>query len=125
MELIRPAFVSKPKKFVKAVKRQQKDGYTLAFLEDEGKIRTVAGFRILENLPWGKFMYVDDFVTDETSRAKGYGKKLFDWLVKYANKHKCGELHLDSGVWKERYDAHRFYHNNRLNIVAHHFARKL
>ena len=125
MMLIRPAFISKPKDFINTVKRQQKSGYILAFLKEDEEVKTVAGFRIIEYLFWGKSLYVDDFVTDGKSRKKGYGKKLFDWLISYAKKEGCKELHLDSGTWKERFDAHRFYHNNGLNIVALHFSRKI
>ncbi len=66
--------------FVEKVERQQKSGYFLAFIEDENKVVAVAGFRIIENLSSGKFLYVDDLITDTENRSKGYGDKLFDWV---------------------------------------------
>ena len=92
--------------FVARVKRQQRAGYHLAFLTDKGKVVTVAGYRYSESLSWGKFMYVDDLVTAEKSRSKGYGQKLFKWLVKEAKSRGCAQFHLDSGV--QRFGAHRF-----------------
>jgi GNAT superfamily N-acetyltransferase len=109
--------------FAQQVQEQQTDGYLLAFVEDEGEISAAAGFRLSQNLAWGKFLYVDDLVTLPAARSKGYGGKLLDWLTGYARQHGCGELHLDSGV--QRLAAHRFYLTNRMEITSHHFAMKL
>ena len=47
--------------FVSRVRRQQDlFGYTLAFLEDQRQVKTVAGFRLSENRCDGKYLYVDD-----------------------------------------------------------------
>ena len=109
--------------FVPRVLRQHATGYHLAYLEDGGDVRAVAGFRYLETLPWGRTLYVDDLVTAEASRSRGHGGKLFDWLVAQAKQNRCDALHLDSGV--QRFGAHRFYLTRRMDIVAHHFALKL
>lgn len=110
----------KKSEFIERVQRQQKKEYKLAYIKDKGKIVAVAGFRILENLAYGKFLYIDDLITDNENRSKGYGDKLFGFLVKYAKKEKCKELHLDSGV--QRFDAHRFYFRKHMSITAHHFG---
>jgi len=109
--------------FVERVRRQQSAGYKLAYLEDEGGVRSVAGYRILENLAWGKFLYVDDLVSVESARSAGHGGALFDWLVERARADACDEFHLDSGV--QRFGAHRFYLTKRMDITSHHFAFKL
>jgi GNAT superfamily N-acetyltransferase len=109
--------------FVERVQRQLQEGYQLAYLEDGGKIRSVAGFRIQEMLAWGKILYVDDLVTSDTDRSRGYGGQLFDWLVEHARANGCKELHLDSGV--QRFAAHRFYLRRRMDISSHHFSLKL
>lgn len=110
--------------FLLRIKRQQSvAGYKLVFLEDEGWVKAVAGFRITECLAWEKFLYVDDLVTRSGERSKDYGQALFDWLVEYAKESECRELHLDSGV--QRFGAHRFYLQNRMEITCHHFELKL
>lgn len=91
----------------------------MAFVEDSSQVVAVAGFRISERLASGKFMYVDDLITDEENRSKGYGSRLFDWLVARAKKERCKEFELDSGV--HRFDAHRFYLKKRMHITCHHF----
>ena len=109
--------------FGERVKRQQRQGYILVFLELERTVRAVAGYRLLENLSRGKFMYVDDLVTNEPDRSKGFGQELFDWLVDEAKRHQCAYLELDSGV--QRFGAHRFYLQNRMDISSHHFSLRL
>ena len=109
--------------FIERVRRQQKEGYQLAFVEDEGAVKAVAGFRISEYLCWGKILYVDDLVTTACDRSKGYGQQLFDWLLARAQGEGCAEFHLDSGV--EKFGAHRFYLRNRMSISSHHFSLKL
>ncbi len=98
--------LSDPERFVERVQRQQKEGYLLAFLETDDEIRAVAGYRFLESLFSGKFLYVDDLVTRESDRSRGFGAQLFDWLVEQGRKQGCENLELDSGV--QRFGAHRF-----------------
>jgi len=86
-------------------------------------MKAVAGFRISENLAYGKFLYVDDLVSKTEDRSKGYGGALFDWLVALAREHECDQFHLDSGV--HRFAAHRFYLTKRMDISSHHFVLKL
>jgi len=109
--------------FVERVRRQQKQGYHLLFLENGGEVKAVAGFRVGEYLCWGNILYVDDLVTTASARSKGYGQQLFDWLLAHARATGCAEFHLDSGV--EKFGAHRFYLRNRMNISSHHFSLKL
>ena len=121
MRQLRPHLVRD--EFPARVRRQAEQGYRLAMLEDGGRVVAAAGFRLIENLAWGRHVYVDDLVTDESSRSCGHGETLFDWLVEFAREHGCQELHLDSGV--QRFDAHRFYLRHRMRITSHHFALRL
>jgi GNAT superfamily N-acetyltransferase len=110
--------------FIDRVTRQQQQfGYRLAYLETENAIVAVAGFRISENLAWGKFLYIDDLVSKTDARSCGYGAELFEWLVVQARTEKCHQLHLDSGV--QRFAAHRFYLRQRMEISSHHLSLKL
>ena len=109
--------------FIAQVQRQQAEGYRVAFIEESGEIRAVAGYRLTENLFAGRILYVDDLVTREVERSKGYGEKLFDWLVAEARAGKCTALELDSNV--QRFGAHRFYLRKRMDIEAHHFRLRL
>ncbi|RCU45347.1 MULTISPECIES: GNAT family N-acetyltransferase [Corallincola] len=105
---------------LRQVKKQVKEGYQLACVYDGDKIVAVGGFVIGLKLAWGKFIYVDDVIALPEERSKGAGKVLLDWLKKYAKQQGCDQLHLDSGV--QRFDAHRFYHREGLNIASHHLS---
>ncbi len=110
--------------YLRLVKSQQAEvGFQLAALTEDGRIICVAGFRLCRSLGWGKYLYVDDLVTDEERRSTGAGKAMFDWLVAYARSQQCDELRLDSAV--ERHEAHRFYLRERMDIACFHFRLKL
>ena len=70
-----------------------------------------------------KFLYVDDLVTREGDRSRGFGGELLDWLIKQAREYDCENLELDSGA--ERFDAHRFYLLKRMNISSYHFRIRI
>ncbi|MDJ0705834.1 MAG: GNAT family N-acetyltransferase [Leptolyngbyaceae cyanobacterium MO_188.B28] len=109
--------------FVDRVRRQQQAGFQLAYLTDSDSVKSVAGFRLAENLGWGNYLYLDDLSTDEASRSKGYGQQLLDWLVVYGKAHGCGMLHLDSSVI--RHGAHKFYLNQGMKIAGYHFMMEI
>ncbi len=105
--------------------RRQTDavGWRLLTAEIDDRVVACAGFRVGEWLAWGKVLYVDDLVTDEHARSGGHGGALFDWMVAHARENGCAALHLDSGV--QRFGAHRFYLQKRMDITSHHFGMRL
>jgi GNAT superfamily N-acetyltransferase len=109
--------------FLAQAARQQTQGWRLAFLESDGVVRSVTGYRLLENLAWGRFLYVDDLVTRDVDLGGGFGSRLLDWLVDEAKRQGCDQFHLDSGV--QRFGAHRFYLHKGMDITSHHFAMRL
>ena len=80
-----------------------KDGYKLAYLEENS---SVAGYRTATNFFMGKHLYIDDLVTTDRNRSKGYGEKLLTWLRNLAINKGCAYLHLDPGTHRDR--AHKF-----------------
>jgi GNAT superfamily N-acetyltransferase len=102
-------------------------GYRLvgAVMPRRERAVAVAGFRVGDNLAWGRFLYVDDLSTAPEGRRQGHAGVLLDWLSEEGRRLGCDQLHLDSGVGPERFDAHRLYHRHGLAIYSHHFARGL
>lgn len=109
--------------FADRVRVQGVGGYMLAYLAVGGQVVCVAGFRIVENLAWGRFLYVDDLVTAAAQRGHGYGGRMLEWLNTQAAEAGCDAMHLDSGV--QRVDAHRFYEAHHMRNTSRHFARSL
>ncbi|WP_196240022.1 GNAT family N-acetyltransferase [Candidatus Methylobacter oryzae] len=109
--------------FVPLVRELMTDGYRLAYLRDETQVVCVAGFKISQNLFYGRHLYVEDLSTLETERSKDYGKRMMARLRDLAIADGCNAFHLDSGV--QRHRAHKFYLNQNLSIVSYHFAERL
>lgn len=110
--------------FAPRVRRQMKDfDYRLVYVKNEDEIKAVAGIRISEWLHGGKYLEIDDLVSKDGDRSRGYGGELFDWIVEYARSQDCRHVRLLSGV--QRFDAHRFYLRKRMNIEAHYFSLDL
>lgn len=109
--------------FAQRVRGQMAAGYRLVSLRDGATVLAVAGFRVGTNLAWGRFLYVDDLVTDANCRSQGHGKRLLAWLTRYAREQGCAQLHLDSGL--QRAAAHKFYQREGLALASYHFSLRL
>lgn len=107
----------------KIISEQIKNGYKLAYVLLDDQVICVAGFSILQKLSLGKHLYIDDFVTDKSVRSTDAGKALLDFLKIYAKQQDCKSIELDSLV--QRYDAHKFYQSQDMQIVSHHFSFQL
>ena len=101
----------------------QADGLRLACIRADGCVVAVAGYRLSTNLFYGKHLYVDDLVTTDSERSKGYGKELLAWLRALAVENDCDAFHLDSGVQRKR--AHQFYLREGLELSSYHFSERL
>jgi GNAT superfamily N-acetyltransferase len=110
-------------KFLAQFHRQKQNGYQLAFIKVQNQVVAVAGFCISESFARGQSLYISELVVDENMRSQKYGQHIFRWLIEYAKLHHCKQLHLDSGV--QRFDAHRFYFQQRMRIDSHHFSLDL
>jgi GNAT superfamily N-acetyltransferase len=110
-------------KFVPLIRSMQESGYRLACIRAEGHVVAVAGYRISTNLFIGHNLYVDDLVTAEIERSKGYGRELLGWLRGIAVENGCKGFHLDSGVQRKR--AHEFYLREGLELSSYHFSTRL
>jgi GNAT superfamily N-acetyltransferase len=113
-----------PDEYLPIVRRMMAtDGFRIVAAVDEGTVRAVAGYRFIEMLYCGRILVVDDLITDERSRSRGWGKQLLDWLKEEGRANGCGELHLDSALHREA--AHRFYAREGFTTLGHHFRTKL
>ena len=118
MSQLRPHLVED--QFIDTVHRMHATGFQLAMRTHEGRVMSVAGFRIIENFHTGRILYVDDLVSDGDVRSAGHGSALLRWLADYARDHRCLALELDSGT--HRHGAHKFYLREGMNITDFHFS---
>ncbi len=122
---LRPHLSSRDEFVEQVNSKQRSEGYRIVGSFEDGMDEPVAiaGFRTGHNLAWGYYLYVDDLVTQTNFRGHGHAAQLMQWIYNLAGQLGCNQVHLDSGV--HRYDAHRFYLNQRMRISSHHFGREL
>lgn len=99
------------------------DGLRLLVLAEDGAVRGVATYRIMNMLYCGKLLYVDDLVADERVRSRGHGARLVARLREEGRALGCSEIQLISRVTREQ--AHRFYFRESFGIECFHFRAKL
>jgi GNAT superfamily N-acetyltransferase len=95
--------------------------FTAAY-RDSGPCVGVATHRVLETSR-GRLLFVDDLVVDDRFRSQGIGGQLMAELENRARASGCDRIELDTGVANK--GAHRFYHEQRMSIMAIHFGREL
>ena len=113
----------KASEFVALVREMQALAYQLAYIEHEGEVVAVAGYRITRNLHMGRHLYVDDLVVRSDVRSQGHGERFIAWLREQAVAAGCRFFDLDSGTHRGR--AHRFYFAHGFTIASYHFSEQL
>jgi GNAT superfamily N-acetyltransferase len=101
----------------------ESEGLRLLTLREDGVVRAVAAYRVMDMLYCGRLLYVDDLVTDQGGRSRGYGQRLVARLKAEARELGCAEIQLISRVTREQ--AHRFYFREGFGIECFHFRHSL
>lgn len=101
--------------FVAQVMRQRKTGYCLAAAWHAGEVVGLIGYRLQENLLYGRFVFVDDLVVRADFRSDGVGAQLLSFARTFARQSDCRYFVLDTGLHMAL--AQRFYY--RQGMLAH------
>ncbi|MBO1012554.1 GNAT family N-acetyltransferase [Achromobacter sp. SD115] len=109
--------------FVERVSRMRADGYRLLAAMAEGQPVALAGYRLQENLIYGRFLYVDDLVVAQGRRGERWGARLLQALDALARDSGCARLVLDTGLGNAL--AQRFYFRAGLLTSAIRFSKSL
>ncbi|MCD0502862.1 GNAT family N-acetyltransferase [Bordetella petrii] len=107
--------------FIERVRRMAAENYRVLAVWDGGTVLALAGYRLQENLIYGRFLYVDDLVTTAASRGHQFGARLLDELSVLAAHHGCEKLVLDTGLSNAL--AQRFYFRQGLVTGAMRFSK--
>src|SRR5262249_46342507 len=73
-------------------------GYRVLAAWRQDRVVAVAGYRVMENLIHGRFLYVDDLVTAFGHRGEGVGASLLEELARIGIKERCSRLVLDTAA---------------------------
>ena len=86
----------RPESFLAEVRRQQVEGYRLFGGFEDDRILVLAGVRRSHTLARGEHLFVDDLVTVEGARDRGYGRVMMRWLADRAAEEGLSRIYLDS-----------------------------
>jgi ribosomal protein S18 acetylase RimI-like enzyme len=109
--------------FIRQVMRQREHGYCLSAAWCAGRVVGIVGYRLQENLLYGRFVYVDDLVVDEEFRNDGVGARLLSMARAYAREMSCRHFVLDTGLHMAL--AQRFYFRQGLLARSMGFSEAL
>lgn len=122
MRVLRP-HVTDPTNYVAQLTRQSEQGYRLLAAWDAGHVVGLAGYRELENLLYGRFIYVDDLVVHPDLQRSGLGARLLNAVREDAVQRGCAHFVLDTGLHMPL--AQRFYFRQGLLAHGMHFTQSL
>ena len=122
MRELRPHLAS-PEDFLARVRRQASQGYRLLAAWEDGVPVALGGYRLVEMLVRGRFLYVDDLVTTETARGRRLGAHVLRALAGEARAAGLPALVLDTAI--DNTAAHRFYEREGMRMVARRYAMGL
>ncbi len=97
--------------------------YKMFGLFEGEELVTYAGAYIQTNLYHKRHLFVDDLVTYESVRSRGYGKAMIEYLDNYAKIGGCERVVLSSA--RQRQDAHRFYNKLGFEKKSYQFVKEV
>ncbi|MBW8303977.1 MAG: GNAT family N-acetyltransferase [Brevundimonas sp.] len=103
------------------IERMFAEGARLVQLVDEGEVRAIGLWRVFETTYCGRRLEIEDLVSSEAHRSRGYGAALLRWFDARAVDLGCPTTTLHSAVHRDR--AHRFYFREGFHIMGFHFSR--
>lgn len=109
--------------FMQRVDRMARQNYRVLAAWQGAEPLALAGYRVDENLIYGRFLYVDDLVTAEVRRGANLGARLLAELTDTARREDCARLVLDTGLANAL--AQRFYFRQGLLTSAMRFSKPL
>lgn len=99
------------------------NNYSQAVVFENEKAVALSGIWFNTKLWTGKYIELDNVVTDKNFRSKGAGKLLNNFATEKAKQLGCKYIVLDA--FAENRDAHRFYFRDGYVIGGFHFLKKL
>jgi len=105
------------------LRRQMTQGYRLGGLVGGGRPMALMGFRFMENLVFGSFLYVDDLVVAPEVRGQGHAAQLLGTASRIAREAGQDLVVLDTALSNAR--ALRLYERNGFERVAHRLVHRL
>lgn len=100
--------------------RAMRAGYSVLLARNDAGALGCLGYRLIDDVFWGKTLFVDDLVVDPDTRGQGVGSALLDAAKQEAAVQHCDHIRLCSGL--TRHQAHTFYEQNGFERRSVQFA---
>lgn len=102
---------------------QKHSHYELYGAYDGNQLVAVCGAWVATKLWCGRYLEIDNIVTDPNCRSQGVGTQLMEAMETLARKRDCNILVLDS--YASNTSSHRLYHRLGYEIKGFHFVKGL
>jgi ribosomal protein S18 acetylase RimI-like enzyme len=122
MKELRP-HLTDARAFTHQVQRQFEHGFRLLAAREDGRVIGLAGYRLMENLMRGRFIYVDDLVVTAQFQRRHLGEQLLDHVRQQTRALGYRYLVLDTGMHMPL--AQRFYFRQGLLPLGMNFSQDL
>ncbi|MEM0947474.1 MAG: GNAT family N-acetyltransferase [Pseudomonadota bacterium] len=107
--------------FDRRLARAAAKGYKVIVARKDNQVIGALGYRVVDDLCWGRSLFIDDLVVDPDHRSEGIGAALLK-RAKDIAAGTCDHLRLSSGL--VRTDAHRFYEAHGIVRSSYQFVAK-
>lgn len=108
---------------IERVTRMRAQSYRLIAVWRGEEAIALGGYRLQENLVYGRFLYLDDLVTLQSERGGQWGARLIAETTRIAQAEGCVRLVLDTGLSNAL--AQRFYFRQGLLTSSMRFGKAL
>lgn len=108
--------------YVARWKRQRDEAYQIVYIEVDGEVRAVGGYRLVHSMAWGRILYLDDLGALAAHHGSGLGSAILAHLQAEAVRLGCEAVHLDTGYQRQK--AHKAYLRNGFVLDSHHLQWK-
>lgn len=122
MRELRP-HIDSAEMFIERFERMRAQSYRLLVIWRDSEVLALGGYRYQENLLYGRAIYLDDFVTRESSRGEGWGQLIINVVTSLAEDAGCEKLVLDTSLANAL--AQRFYFRQGLLSGAMRFSKSI
>ena len=122
MQELRP-HLRDPASYAVRIAHQRTQGYRLLAAWQDQTIVGLAGYRLMDNLLYDRFIYVDDLIVTASMQRSGLGERLLDAVRQQARALNCKHFVLDTGLHMAL--AQRFYFRQGLLARGMHFVQPL
>jgi len=109
--------------FTARLDRAEAQGYRVLAATDGDQMVGALGYRITDDLNWGRTLYVDDLMVDHTRWREGIGRALLDHARGVAREAGCDHIRLCSAL--NRHDVHKFYMISGMKASSMQFTERL